>query len=72
MKIQERIKAGEQAKRPQGEHRLGAPGDGFIDRRARRAAWGKDDAERAQQGLPPRGVLQLRVLPHEPDEPSHG
>ena len=55
MKIQERIKAGEQAKRPQGEHRVGAPGDGFIDRRARRAAWAKDDAERAQQGLPPRG-----------------
>jgi NADH-quinone oxidoreductase subunit B len=72
MKIQERIKKGEQAKRPQGEHRVGAPGDGFIDRRARRAAWGRDDAERAQQGLPPRGVLQLRVLPQDKDHEDHG
>jgi NADH-quinone oxidoreductase subunit B len=72
MKIQERIKNGEQAKRPQGEHRVGAPGDGFIDRRARRAAWAKDDTERAQQGLPPRGVLQLRVLPDDTDPEHHG
>ena len=62
MKIQERITKGEQAKRPQGEHRLGAPGDGAIDRRYRRAFWAKDDAERARQGLPPRGVVPLRVL----------
>src|ERR671924_1928019 len=65
MKIQERITRGEQAKAPQGAHRLGLAGDGFIDRRARRAAWAKDDAERARQGLPPRGVIPLRVLPSE-------
>jgi len=73
MKIQERITSGEQAKRPQGEHRLGAPGDGAIDRRARRAAWARDDAERARAGLPPRGVIPLRVIPSEPDTiPHHG
>jgi NADH-quinone oxidoreductase subunit B len=73
MKIQERITKGEQAKRPQGEHRLGAPGDGAIDRRARRAAWAKEDAERAKQGLPPRGVvpIPLRVVPAEPDSETH-
>ena len=65
MKIQDKIKRGEQAKRPQGEHRLGAPGDGSIDRRARRQAWGRDDEERARQGQPPRGVVQFRVLPQE-------
>ncbi len=73
MKIQEKIKNGEQAKRPQGENRLGAPGDGAIDRRARRHAWALDDAERAKQGLKPRGVLELRVLPTQEDKPvSHG
>ena len=73
MKIQERITNGEQAKRPQGEHRLGAPGDGAIDRRARRAAWAREDAERARAGLPPRGVIPLRVIPSEPDtNPHHG
>jgi NADH-quinone oxidoreductase subunit B len=72
MKIQDKIKNGEQAKRPQGEHRVGAPGEGAIDRRARRAAWARDDAERAKQGLEPRGVLSLRVVPEEPSEPHHG
>ena len=73
MKIQERIKNGEQAKRPQGENRVGKAGDGFQDRRDRRAAWASDDAERAQQGLPPRGVLQLRVLPEDsPNDPHKG
>jgi len=76
MKIQERITKGEQAKRPQGEHRLGAPGDGAIDRRARRAEWAKEDAERAKQGLPPRGVvpIPLRVVASEPgtDNKHHG
>jgi NADH:ubiquinone oxidoreductase subunit B-like Fe-S oxidoreductase len=73
MKIQERIKQGEQAKAPQGAHRLGAPGDGAIDRRARRAAWAKDDAERAGRGLPPRGVIPLRVLPEDKSAGgSHG
>jgi NADH-quinone oxidoreductase subunit B len=71
MKIQERITRGEQAKRPQGEHRLGAPGDGAIDRRARRVAWGRDDAERARQGLPPRGVIPLRVILSEPGPDTH-
>ena len=71
MKIQERIKNGEQAKRPQGEHRLGAPGDGAIDRRTRRAAWAKDDNERLQQGLPPRGVVQFRVLNNTEEKPDH-
>jgi len=71
MKIQEKIQKGEQAKRPQGEHRVGAPGDGAIDRRARRQAWARDDQERAKQGLPPRGVLELRVLPQQEAE-HHG
>jgi NADH-quinone oxidoreductase subunit B len=73
MKIQERIQKGEQQKEPQGKDRVGAPGDGMIDRRARRNAWREDDAARLKQGLPPRGVLEFRVLPgHEKDEPSHG
>jgi NADH-quinone oxidoreductase subunit B len=74
MKIQERITKGEQTKEPQGAHRLGAPGDGAIDRRARRQAWARDDAERAKQGQPPRGRLELRVLqPGETaDIPHHG
>jgi NADH-quinone oxidoreductase subunit B len=71
MKIQERITKGEQAKQPQGEHRLGAPGDGAIDRRARRAAWARDDADRGREGLPPRGVIALRVLPPEPGTDKH-
>jgi NADH-quinone oxidoreductase subunit B len=62
MKIQERIKNGEQARAPQGAHRLGAPGDGAIDRRARKQAWSKEDAERAAEGLPPRGVISFKVL----------
>jgi NADH-quinone oxidoreductase subunit B len=66
MKIQERIAKGEHAKRPQGAHRLGLSGEASIDRRARRAAWARDDAERAQTGLPPRGVIPLRVLDEEP------
>src|SRR5580765_7453295 len=36
MKIQERILKAQLATEPQGAHRHGAPGDGFIDRRARR------------------------------------
>jgi len=63
MKIQERIKNGEQARAPQGAHRLGVPGEGAIDRRARKQAWGREDGERAAQGLPPRGVISFRVLP---------
>jgi NADH-quinone oxidoreductase subunit B len=70
MKIQERIVQGVQTKEPQGAHRLGANGEGANDRRARRQAWAKDDRERLEQGQPPRGVLQLRVIP-EQDDP-HG
>jgi len=74
MKIQDKIKNGEQAKAPQGAHRVGAPGEGAIDRRARRAAWAADDAERAGKGLPPRGVVSFRVLPEEAGDkgPHHG
>jgi NADH-quinone oxidoreductase subunit B len=70
MKIQERIRNSEQAQAPQGAARLGAPGDGAIDRRERRQAWARDDAERRAQGRKPRGVLELRVIPEEPE--SHG
>ncbi len=65
MKIQERITKGEHAKTPQHQLQLGAPGEGAIDRRARRAAWAKDDAERARAGQRPRGVLELKVIPEE-------
>ena len=71
MKIQERIQKGEQAKEPQGAHRLGVPGEGAIDRRTRRAAWAKDDAARAAEGKPPRGVVQFRVLNNTEDKPEH-
>ncbi len=72
MKIQERISKGEQARAPQGAHRLGAPGDGSIDRRARKQAWNKEDGERAAKGLPPRGVISFKVLPSEPGTPERG
>jgi hypothetical protein len=70
MKIQERIKNGEQAKAPQRAHNLGAPGDGAIDRRARRHFWAKDDQERAASGLKPRGVLEIQAPPETPG--GHG
>jgi NADH-quinone oxidoreductase subunit B len=66
MKIQERIARGEHAKSPQGAHRGGLSGEASIDRRARRTAWARDDAERARTGLPPRGVIPLRVIDEEP------
>jgi NADH-quinone oxidoreductase subunit B len=68
MKIQERITKGEQAKDPQFAWKLGAPGDGGTDRRSRRLAWAKDDQGRSEQGLPPRGVVALRVLPEAPEK----
>jgi NADH-quinone oxidoreductase subunit B len=71
MKVQEKITKGEQAKTPQGEHRLGAPGDGAIDRRERRHAWAQDDEERRKQGQAPRGVLSLRVLPETSSDKGH-
>ena len=72
MKIQERIQKGQQAKEPQGAHRLGAPGAGAIDRRARRQAWAEDDAARRAEGKPPRGLVHFRVLPQTPEEEHHG
>jgi len=72
IRLQEKIQKGQQAKLPQGQDQLGAPGEGAIDRRARRQAWTRDDAARAENGLPPRGVLALRVLPQEePETDSH-
>ncbi len=72
MKIQDRIKKGEQQKTPQGEAQLGASGAGAIDRRARRAAWAQDDAEQRAEGKPPRGVLELRVIQEPPAKTHHG
>jgi NADH-quinone oxidoreductase subunit B len=72
MKIQERIKTGEQAKDPQGAHRVGAAGAGAIDRRTRREAWAKDDAARAAEGKPPRGVLSLPVIQGSTEDARHG
>ncbi len=57
MKVQERIQQGLQQKTPQGAARLGASGEGATDRRERRAAWAKDDAQRREQGLEPRGEI---------------
>ncbi len=73
MRIQEKITNGEQSKSAQRAHNLGVAGDGSTDRKSRRAAWAKDDTARADQGLPPRGVLPLRVLPQEKEEKDpHG
>jgi NADH-quinone oxidoreductase subunit B len=74
MKIQERIQKGEHAKTPQQQAKLGASGDGYIDRRQRRQVWQREDAERAEKGLPPRGVIPLRVLPpgKDADDTHHG
>jgi NADH-quinone oxidoreductase subunit B len=63
MKIQERIKNGQQAPEPQGRLRLGTGGDAFKDRRARSAAWAQEDAERARQGLPPQGTIDFNARP---------
>jgi hypothetical protein len=72
MKIQEKIQKGDQAKEPQGAHRVGAPGAGAIDRRERRLAWERDDAARRAEGKPPRGLVQFRVLPETAKEEHHG
>jgi hypothetical protein len=72
MKIQEKIKKGEQSKSAQGAHRVGAAGAGAIDRRARREAWAKDDAARRADGKPPRGVLALPVIQPTDEEARHG
>ena len=72
MKIQEKIQKGQQAKEPQGAHRLGASGAGAIDRRARRQDWAQDDAARHAEGQSPRGRLELRVLQENAKEEHHG
>jgi len=72
MKIQDRIKAGEQAKEPQHAKSLGANGEGQFDRRVRRAAWADDDAQRAQQSLAPRGVITVAAAEPEAQERRHG
>jgi NADH-quinone oxidoreductase subunit B len=72
MKIQERIKNGEQSKAPQSAHLLGHSGEGAIERRERRHAWAKDDEARLREGLPPRGVLALRVIQEPPAKDGHG
>jgi NADH-quinone oxidoreductase subunit B len=72
MKIQDLIKTGRQAKQPQRAASLGANGEGQFERRERREAWARDDAERAAQGLPPRGVLGLKAAAPEAKEESHG
>ena len=71
MKIQEMIKKGEQPRSPQGAHRVGAQGAGAIDRRARRDAWDKDNAERAARGESQRGRLELPVLQDDPPAEEH-
>jgi NADH-quinone oxidoreductase subunit B len=65
MKIQERIEKGEQQKLPQGAHRLGISGEGARDRRARREAWAREDAERAAAGRPARGLAVGRPEPSD-------
>jgi hypothetical protein len=59
MRIQERIQNGEQTQAPQGQLRLGTGGDGANDRRARRSAWAREDAQRAAKGLPAQGVIDF-------------
>jgi NADH-quinone oxidoreductase subunit B len=56
MKIQERIQKGEQQKAPQGGHRHGISGEGARDRRSRREAWAREDAERMAAGQAARGL----------------
>jgi NADH-quinone oxidoreductase subunit B len=71
MKIQEMITNGEQSKSAQHAAKLGSPGDGAIDRRSRREVWAKEDAERAKQGLPPKGVLPITAVPAPPTKEEH-
>jgi len=72
MKIQDKIKAGEQARSAQRADRLGSNGEGLFDRRVRRAAWAGDDAQRASQGLPPRGRISFPPAAKGPQEEQHG
>jgi coenzyme F420-reducing hydrogenase gamma subunit len=72
MKIQDLIKTNRQAKEPQHAAQLGANGEGIHDRRARRAEWTRDDRERAERGLPPRGVLDLPPAARAGEEVRRG
>ncbi|HXY39302.1 MAG TPA: NADH-quinone oxidoreductase subunit NuoB [Vicinamibacteria bacterium] len=68
MKIQDLIKTGRQQKVPQRATHLGSNGEAVNDRRLRRAAWAREDRERAEKGLPPKGVLELPVIQPGRDE----
>ena len=74
MKIQEKIQKGEQAKAPQGAHRLGAPGDGAIDRRARRAGLGRRTTPSARSRACRRGACSRCASSRKQDDASehHG
>jgi NADH-quinone oxidoreductase subunit B len=72
MKIQDRIKAGEQTQHAQRAANLGSNGEGIFDRRVRSRAWAADDAARAKQGLPPRGVIRVGPSQPDPQEEQHG
>ncbi len=68
MKIQDLIRTGRQQKVPQRADRLGSNGEAVNDRRIRRAAWAREDRERVEKGLPPKGVLELPVIAPGKDE----
>jgi NADH-quinone oxidoreductase subunit B len=72
MKIQDLIKEGKQAKAPQHAAQIGANGAGIYDRRARSAEWARDDRERAERGLPPRGVIDLPSAAKAAEEVRRG
>jgi NADH:ubiquinone oxidoreductase subunit B-like Fe-S oxidoreductase len=71
MRIQDMIKAGQQSKSAQRAAQLGSNGEGLYDRRHRRAAWEKEDRERAEKGLPPVGVLELPAALPTAEEKHH-
>jgi NADH-quinone oxidoreductase subunit B len=71
MKLQDRIQAGVQTKNPQRALKLGANGEGVFDRRVRAKAWAREDAERAERSLPPRGVLAIGPVRPDPEEQQH-
>ena len=73
MKIQEKIQKGQQAKEPQGARPpRRVRGRGHRPPRPARQDWAQDDAARRAEGQPPRGRLELRVLPENGKEEHHG
>ncbi len=58
MKLQDLIKSGRQQKTPQRASHLGSSGEAADDRRRRRQAWARENAERAARGLPKEGLLE--------------